>query len=134
MGLDQYAFVTDFKPNHPVDFKIPERRILEDSASEGYYHEKLYYWRKHSDLHGWMEELYNAKGGQAESFNCVPVQLDEDDLDQLEYAIDNDLLPKTRGFFFGASTPERNQEVREFIAKARQAIQQGMTVYYDSWW
>ena len=31
--------------------------------------EQIHYWRKHPNLHGWMEDLYRAKGGAAE-FNC----------------------------------------------------------------
>jgi hypothetical protein len=36
---------------------------------------ELYYWRKHPNLHGWMESLYYEKGGTADNFNCVNLQL-----------------------------------------------------------
>jgi hypothetical protein len=52
MGLDMYAFATEEDLPASVDF----------TASEG---SKLHQWRKHPNLHGWMEELYRAKGGQA---------------------------------------------------------------------
>lgn len=44
------------------------------------------YWRKHHDLHGWFENLYLSKGGN-ETFNCIPLKLELEDLDQLEYDI-----------------------------------------------
>ena len=98
--------------------------------------EELAYWRKHHDLHGWMERLYRAKGGDKESFNCVPVRLTEFDLDQLLNDILNHALPETQGFFFGTNPPddESMKNDIEFITNARIAIADGDAVYYDSWW
>lgn len=120
MGLDMYAMVTLMQPENPVDFKT-------DDASE------LHYWRKHPDLHGWMQALYSEKGG-VEEFNCVPVVLTLDDLDQLEADIKARRLPATSGFFFGESDGTEFSDDLLFIAKARQAIAEGKTVYYTSWW
>jgi hypothetical protein len=72
----------------PVDF--------EPGASR-----ELAYWRKQPNLHGWMEHLFRAKGGTAEDFNSVNLQLDAADLDALEHAIRSRTLPPTTGFFFG---------------------------------
>jgi hypothetical protein len=33
----------------------------------------MHYWRKHPDLHGWMEKLCRAKGGKFDDFNLAPV-------------------------------------------------------------
>src|ERR1700738_2892190 len=71
MGLDMYAFTTTEKPPALADFEISQS-------------ERLHYWRKHPDLHGWMEALYREKHGSAESFNCVNLALTADDLDRLE--------------------------------------------------
>ena len=60
MGLDMYASTTTETLETEVDFKPEE-------ANE------LHYWRKHPDLHGWMEELYYSKGGASDCFNCVTV-------------------------------------------------------------
>ena len=121
MGLDMYAFTTG--ENIPaVDFEQPK-----DAA-------ELFYWRKHPNLHGWMEELYLFKGGSDEYFNCVPVRLDEYDLDYLERLVFADELPLTTGFFFGESQPEDKKDDVEFIQKARAAISEGKRVYYTSWW
>ncbi len=116
-----YAFTTSTDiPS--VDFKDPQ-----DGA-------ELYYWRKHPNLHGWMERLYRQKGGTAEDFNMSPVRLDEADLNALETTVRNDDLPETTGFFFGESRPEEKIRDLEFIDKARKAIASGKAVFYTSWW
>lgn len=124
MGLDMYACSTATKPDSEVDFATPEDSIEFD------------YWRKHHDLHGWMERLYRSKGGVADPFNCVNLQLTAEDLDALEQDIKNNALPATEGFFFGNNTPdeESNEYDLAFIARARQVLQDGNYVYYDSWW
>lgn len=108
-----------------VDFEVPENA---DDQSV------LHYWRKHPNLHGWMERLYYDKGGKEDVFNCVNVQLTEDDLDRLEKSVKNENLPHTEGFFFGESQPEDREDDLEFIKKAREAISEGDDVYYTSWW
>ena len=129
MGLDMYAWRV--KAEDAIgDFEIA--RNEEDSAKV----EEMFYWRKHHDLHGWMERLYRLKGGTKESFNCVPVQLSMADLNALENDVLNNLLPETQGFFFGTNPPDdysKNQDM-EFIGKAKVAIAAGDAVYYDSWW
>lgn len=107
--------------------------------------EELMYWRKHNRLQGWMERLWREKiaTGEAEdtddgSFNCVRVYLTERDLDRLEKDISEEELPETVGFFFGKDSYTRYEDYaeydREFIRKAREALQAGMEVYYSSWW
>lgn len=96
--------------------------------------EELAYWRKHPNLHGWMEELYRKKGGTEKSFNGDPLVLTEEDLDELKITILTGNLPSTTGFFFGESREEINFADLEFIEKAKEAIKEGYTVYYDSSW
>lgn len=120
MGLDMYAYTTKEIPASAVDFKV-------DNASE------LHYWRKHPNLHGWMHDLYCAKGGK-QSFNCDPVLLTSEDIDQLEAAIKSGALPHTAGFFFGTTDGTETDDDLAFVAKARAALAEGLTVYYDSWW
>jgi hypothetical protein len=95
--------------------------------------EEIAYWRKHPDLHGWMQELYEEKGGEDKSFNGDPVVLTLADLDRLEDDILEVNLPKTTGFFFGESGGISLKDL-EFVLEARKAIQEGDTVYYDSSW
>lgn len=120
MGLDMYAMVTSTTPARPVDFEAAD-------ASQ------LHYWRKHPNLHGWMEALYLEKGGR-QNFNCAPVLLDPEDLDRLEADIRAQRLPPTVGFFFGETDGSEVEDDLAFIAKARAAIADGKRVFYDSWW
>lgn len=127
MGLDQFAYSIDSEGN-----KV-----------------ELAYWRKHPNLQGWMENLWESKGrpGLGEinadgdamvnvgDFNCVPVELTYEDLDGLERDIQQNRMPQTVGFFFGNDSDDyyRNQDL-QFIQNARQALDNGSKVYYDSWW
>jgi hypothetical protein len=138
MGLDQYAYA----------------KTSEDSEQE-----ELFYWRKHNRLHGWMEQLWEDKGrpnykkDEVQSpmgdFNCVPVELTESDIEQLEAHVENKALPQTGGFFFGNDSFEwtdddgnppakgdyyYKEDDLKFIALARKALQEGKKVFYDSWW
>jgi hypothetical protein len=125
MGLDMYAYMAkDFKPSKPVDFQ-------DEIPSEV---QELFYWRKHPDMHGLMESIYREKGGDAESFNCVPVQITEDDLERIASHVIDETLPETQGFFFGESTEEDRDDDIQFLKKAREAISSGYTIWYDSWW
>jgi hypothetical protein len=130
MGLDMYAFrvkaedvIDDFTVRNP------------EQGREGDL-EELAYWRKHHDLHGWMERLYRSKGGTKESFNCIPLRLTKTDLDLLEHDVLNNTLPETQGFFFGTNPPDEYSQEQDmtFIMKAKIAISAGDAVYYDSWW
>jgi len=118
MGLDQFAYAVD-KDNNKTE---------------------LAYWRKHPNLQGWMENLWESKGcpnanENGDEFNCVPVDLTKEDLDSLEQALNSNSLPATAGFFFGSNSDDmyRQQDV-EFIAVARKALDSGLSVVYDSWW
>jgi hypothetical protein len=76
------------------------------------------------------------KGGTSPDFNGDCVVLDSEDLDNLEEDIKDGNLPDTSGFFFGESSnnDEENDYDLEFVSKAREAIKEGKTVYYTSWW
>jgi len=123
MGLDQFAYSIDSEGNKS----------------------ELSYWRKHPNLHGWMENLWDSKGRPNKNedsdpmglsdFNCVPVELTYEDLDGLEKDIQQNRMPQTVGFFFGNDSDEyyRSQDL-EFIQNARIALDNGSKVYYDSWW
>lgn len=125
MGLDMYAGSLRSKPEKPVDFDVTKENVANGD---------LHYWRKHPNLHGWMEKLYREKGGEAESFNCVSVELTAEDLDKLQSAVENRELPPTAGFFFGASDGRELSDDLNFIRKARESLAAGEFVYYSSWW
>jgi len=72
MGLDMYAW------------RVKAENVVNDLEYNQEKPVELFYWRKHHDLHGWMENLYRDKGGAKADFNCVPVRLTLEDLDYLE--------------------------------------------------
>ncbi len=127
MGLDQYATARQGEAKRDEDGYI----YYEDSK-------ELAYWRKHPNLQGWMEELWNEKGcphDNGDGFNCVDLELTLEDLETLEKSLDEAALPETSGFFFGSNSDDQYAEQdREFICNARAAIKQGYDVVYHSWW
>jgi len=120
MGLDMLAYKTR---EQVADFGFKEP---DDSV-------EIQYWRKHPNLHGWMEQLYRNKGGTGE-FNLTTVRLDEADIDALESVVQQNRLPHTTGFYFGESLPEDKEDDLLFISAARQALKEGYAVFYTSWW
>ena len=116
MGLDQYAAVKD-----------------ENGEAQ-----ELAYWRKHNRLQGWMEELYARKGGETE-FNCVDLELEIEDINDLETAIDNNSMPETEGFFLREAPYSEYEEYYKeddltFVSNARKALEEGRKVIYSCWW
>jgi hypothetical protein len=128
MGLDMYAFAV-----HPDNAKGDFEIVPDDE----YIKEEFQYWRKHNALHSWMENLYRAKGGDAETFNCIPLRLTEEDLLKLIEDARAHELQSASGFFWGVpydyDDEIANQDI-EFAHKALDKIEQGFAVYYDSWW
>ena len=139
MGLDQYAYARKGTP----ETETREFEYLDDAGFKHTHTEvnviytdqiELAYWRKHPNLHGWMEQLYRSKGGEGE-FNCVDVELTLDDLERMEYAVLLSTLPATQGFVFGSDSDDRYKEGDlEFIRTAREHISQGYKIVYTSWW
>ena len=58
------------------------------------------YWRKHANLHGFIVDCF-AEGVD----ECQKIHLDEDDLNQIIEALEDDAIynETTTGFFFGRS-------------------------------
>lgn len=134
MGLDQYAYTA---PKELVgDQQVDIEGLSKNGCPAKGVNKDFFYWRKFNALQGWMKELYHQKGGTDESFNCATVRVDQEDLDQLEEDIQNERLVPVEGFFFGSSEifPEDIESLKDFIQKARQAIEADQVVIYDSWW
>lgn len=142
MGLDQYAYVAEragqsaeywqhYDPNRDAS-TVPKPR-------------EIFYWRKHPNLQGWMEQLWEEKGrpggssGQEENwgsgFNGVELELTWEDIGRLEQCIREGQLPTTQGFFFGSDADDhyREQDL-EFCRLARADLFLGLKVFYNSSW
>ena len=107
---------------------------------------EIAYWRKHPNLHGWMEQLWVRKVNEAggviaedsewgSTFNGIELELTHEDLDELERAVVHGQLPATRGFFFGDGADDYYQKHDlEFIKNARAELFLGLKVFYNSSW
>ena len=119
MGLDMYAY-TATKPDS--DYETERREIA--------------YWRKHPNLHGWMQQLWESKCGTGE-FNGDELELTWEDIDRLEQDIQSGAVAQldTRGFFFGDPADDyyREQDL-DFVKKARAELFLGLRVFYNSSW
>jgi hypothetical protein len=138
MGLDQYAYVA-VRYGTQAEYYNDKNYDKEDGDSTKVSEPReIAYWRKHPNLHGWMERLWMEKdpGANLEtSFNGVEVELTWDDLDRLEQAVTAGTLPTTTGFFFGNDSDEYyQQQDLEFIKQAKFEIFVGLKVFYNSSW
>jgi hypothetical protein len=98
------------------------------------------YWRKHPNLHGWLENLWERKGrpgaeSDADTFNGIELELTWEDLMELEYDIAHKALPSTQGFFFGDDSDDyyKAQDL-EFVKQAKADLLCGLKVFYNSSW
>jgi hypothetical protein len=135
MGLDQYAFA---RKGEPFNYRA-ENLFGEEQEYVGYPEQnEIAYWRKHPNLQGWMERRWREKNGHQvdnKEFNCVDFELDTEDLESLELDVLQHNLPPTTGFFFGENSDEEYfSSDLSFVKRAKEAIQNGYTVVYSSWW
>ena len=100
---------------------------------------QIAYWRKHPNLHGWMAQLWLRREGnelrETDNFNGIELELTAEDLDDLEYAVQNDRLPSTTGFFFGNEADDYYKPSDlKFVQEARAEMFLGLKVFYNSSW
>jgi len=145
MGLDMYAYVGRTGQMNEYyegegDYVDGEWKPKNGVAKP----REIAYWRKHPNLHGWMERLWDSKGrpGFSEesadrdpTFNGVELELTYEDLDALERAVTHGQLPSTQGFFFGNEADDYYRENDlNFIKNARAELFCGLKVFYNSSW
>ena len=137
MGLDMYAYVAQKEGQQNEYYEGAEF----DPESKDYVNKKvskpreLAYWRKHPNLHGWMEKLAERKNLKYDSFNGIELELTWEDLDELERTVTHKQLPSTSGFFFGNDADEHYYESDlAFIRNAKAELFIGLKVFYNSSW
>jgi hypothetical protein len=129
MGLDQYAYIK-FQPEYEHWLFLAE-------------------WRKHPNLQGWMERLWRKKVNSTEpyekdtfiddGFNGIELALTMEDILKLEQDIKDECLDggfgTTTGFFFGdKADDEYKWRDLTFCDRAKVALNNNHTVYYNSSW
>ena len=137
MGLDMYAYVAAKAGQQQEYFKTSSfnEETGEYGSSTVEQPREIAYWRKHPNLHGWMEHLAEQKNLNYNTFNGVELELTWDDLEILELDIIAGTLPSTSGFFFGNDADEHYQEQDlKFVRDARAELFCGLKVFYNSSW
>lgn len=137
MGLDMYAYVAqkagqqnEYYEGAEWDAELKESVNPKVTKPRG-----IAYWRKHPNLHGWMEKLAQDKGLSYDTFNGVELELTWEDLDMLERAVTHKQLPATSGFFFGNNSDDDYYESDlSFIKNAKAELFLGLKVFYNSSW
>lgn len=128
------AEVDKLTPEDRARYRTAAEQALDKAKEMSLFDSGFAYWRKFNHLHGWMERLYQERGG-TDDFNCIAIWLDEESIDRLEREA-ADLKP-TEGFFFGVYEPmddDDKAEIASFIAECREAFAAGDAVFYDSWY
>jgi hypothetical protein len=150
MGLDMYAYVAAKEGQQRAFYESAE---FDDDAKEFVNKtveqpREIAYWRKHPNLHGWMEQLWRNKkysvqptdastpaSADSDVFNGIELELTWEDLEVLELDVIAGTLPNTTGFFFGNDSDDhyREQDLK-FIRDARAELFCGLKVFYNSSW
>ena len=136
MGLDMYAYVAARAGQQDEFYEGAEwdedtGQMVNPAVNKP---RQLAYWRKHPNLHGWMDRLWRERGGDGD-FNGDELELTAEDLDNLEYDVQNNQLPPTSGFFFGEGADDYYRESDlKFIQEARAEMFLGLKVFYNSSW
>ena len=140
MGLDMYAYVAakegqQRKFYESAEFDDDAKDFVNKTVEQP---REIAYWRKHPNLHGWMEQLWksrNGGNGDSATFNGIELELTWEDLEILELDIIAGTLPSTSGFFFGNEADEHYKEQDlKFVRDARAELFCGLKVFYNSSW
>jgi hypothetical protein len=141
MGLDQYAYVAAKAGAYSEYWEGAEydKETQDFKNSNAPKPREIQYWRKHPNLHGWMEALWEEKGRpnseDGASFNGIELELTWEDLERLKHDVENCFLPETQGFFFGSNSDEHyREEDLAFIRNAKADLIMGAKVFYNSSW
>ena len=104
---------------------------------DGKQDETIYYFRKHSDLNGWLQDKWLEEDytRDPEDFNCDMLQITEDIVNELEEYINNGKFERYSGFFWGQSTLYDWEETKEnLIPILREYLREGYEIYYSANW
>ena len=137
MGLDMYAYVAARAGQHRDHWEDgdynKETNEWESAVTKPI---EIAYWRKHPNLHGWMEQLWRSQGNEGD-FNGDELELTWDDIDHLEEDLKKGRLKniEASGFFWGDPSDDYYYEDDlKFIKEARSQLFLGLHVFYNSSW
>ena len=116
MGLDMHFY------------SVPKGCEPENSDDE------ICYFRKHADLHGWLEKTRCEMLGECGDFNCVYFDITPEVLMKMKELVKKPVKEHFHGFFWGESTDEDWKKTEALIPKIEEILRSGAKVYYYSWW
>lgn len=151
MGLDMYLYRTNkefWEVMNTKGFKDASSGVTDDwgkKYAERFERESIEvaYWRKANAIHNWFDKKF---GGIR---NCDEVRVSKEDLEELvgvckevlgDLSKAPDMLPTTRGFFFGEVEYDEwyTDHLKSTIAQAEKVIEETdwetQIVYYHPWW
>ena len=146
MGLDAYA---GFQEPQPENVKPINDEVFYDTLQ----HDDRFYWRKHSRLQQYMQDLWRVRTfGEEQARNMTGLHMDgkhdlaetifltKEDILDLQAKVTNDNLPFCPdGFFWGQQFQEeamkeyKEQDIK-FCAEALKWLEEGKKVWYDCSW
>lgn len=137
MGLDQSA-------GKWMQMELSHLKDKETGKPQTYLDYGPYSWRKHARLHMFMQEVYHRKHQDAkpeEVHYFKTVELDKQDIDRLQEAIDTSYIEYfcEGGFFWGHQFQEDSLEYYkeqdlEFVEFASKELAKGNTITYRCSW
>lgn len=121
---------------------VQKENIVDEEGNEGRREVcetyDIAYWRKHNRLHGDMARIWLADNPEknANDFNCIPLELSKQDIDNIIAALVHETMPPTQGFFFGFDSydPEQYKKDIALFQKCLGLQEQGWKIIYNSWW
>ena len=131
MGLDHGLIAYKGRNKKQIDFNYnPSEEIT------------ITTWRKHPYLHGWFDDLYAEKGGNAYDGNSLggfnaghELQVTHEDLLDLQTRVLTGTLEPRSGFFWGDNACEHyKQQDLQAIDEAMNYIKDGYKIKYWAWW
>jgi len=131
MGLDHGLLAYKGRNRKQIDFKYNPSEEIE-----------IITWRKHPYLHGWFDDLYAEKGGDAYNgdnlggFNAGhTLEVTRKDLLELKVRVEGGILEPRTGFFWGNDACEHYKK-QDLIAieEALYYINCGYKIKYWAWW
>lgn len=150
MGLDQYAYVSSKSGQRSAFYETGEF-VNGDFVNPNISNPRdIAYWRKHLNLHGWMERLWLRKQFISvdeidqfiqgkfppRKFNGVELELTWDDIMLLEHDIKSGKMAALNitGFFGKPRDDYYREQDLEFCASAKSELFIGLRVFYNASW
>lgn len=103
----------------------------EEKPCEG---QEVAYFRKHSDLHGWLTEKWLERHPEETDFNTSYMEITPELLSQMADYANQSEHEHHQGFFWGQSYDSDWERTKEVCEQIKDILDEGRKVFYYSWW